>query len=40
MAEENLLKLLVGQAGATVLDYRRTVFELEDIFVKLVEAEQ
>jgi ABC-2 type transport system ATP-binding protein len=40
MAEENLLKLLVGQAGATVLDCRRTVFELEDIFIKLVEAEQ
>ena len=39
-AEENLLNLIINQAGATVLDYRRSVYELEDVFMRLVEVEQ
>ena len=40
LVEENLLKLLVNEANATVVDYRKTVYELEDVFINLVEAEQ
>lgn len=39
-AEENLLKLIINQTGTTVLDYRRSVYELEDVFMRLVEVEQ
>jgi ABC-2 type transport system ATP-binding protein len=39
-AEENLLKLLVNKTDNILTDFRRTEFELEDVFMKMVEAEQ
>lgn len=39
-AEEQLLSLIVKETDVTVLDFRRTVFELEDVFMRLVEADQ
>jgi len=38
-AEENLLKLLVNETDNILTDFRRTEFELEDAFVKMVEAD-
>jgi len=38
-AEENLLKLLVNETDNILTDFRRTEFELEDVFMKMVEAE-
>lgn len=38
-AEENLLKLLVNETDNILTDFRRTEFELEDVFVKMVEAD-
>jgi ABC-2 type transport system ATP-binding protein len=38
-AEENLLKLLVNETDNILTDFRRTEFELEDAFMKMVEAD-
>ena len=38
-AEENLLKLLVNETDNILTDFRRTEFELEDVFMKMVEAD-
>jgi ABC-2 type transport system ATP-binding protein len=38
-AEENLLKLLVNEADNVLTDFRRAEFELEDVFMKMVEAD-
>lgn len=40
LAEDMLLRLIVNETDSTVLDFRRTVLDLEDVFMKLVEAEQ
>jgi ABC-2 type transport system ATP-binding protein len=39
-AEENLLKLLVNGTENILIDFRKTEFELEEVFMKMVEAEQ
>jgi ABC-2 type transport system ATP-binding protein len=38
-AEERLLKLLVNETDNILTDFRRTEYELEDAFVKMVEAD-
>ena len=38
-AEENLLKLLVNETDNILTDFRKTEFELEDVFMKMVEAD-
>ena len=39
-AEENLLKLMVNETENILIDFRKTEFELEEVFMKMVEAEQ
>ena len=39
LAEDLLLKLIINETNSTVIDFRRTVLDLEDVFMKLVEAD-
>jgi ABC-2 type transport system ATP-binding protein len=37
-AEEQLLRLVLAEPGTRVLDFRRRVYELEDVFMQIVEG--
>ena len=39
LAEDLLLRLIINETDSTVIDFRRTILDLEDVFMKLVEAE-
>ena len=37
-AENNLVRLVLSEPGATVLEFERQKYNLEDIFLKIVEG--